>query len=379
MFDPLQYSLPKWPAMRWLTGAHEPIDPRIHAAQIRTLYGTPGVFYAAMVASFSVALAMAVRNHTAPFLIWLALEIVTIGSRILLLRHDRIAAQRGQPTQTDLYLLLTLIWGASMGYGAAISILSGDIAAGLVAATSCASISGGMCIRYFGAPRFVVAAICVTVAPLAVACLFHGDPILMVTAVLTPLFVFSLSRAGVQLNAMMNETMQARLDEAHRAVHDPLTGLLNRAGFSQAIGTEHRRLGEQAGGGATLFYIDLDGFKQVNDRLGHAAGDAVLVQVGRRLSAMTGVSGHAARLGGDEFVLLLPGMDPRTMQWLGERIVTQITDQEYIAGQSATRIGASVGAASMGADDTPENALCRADEALYRAKTTGGQTVALAA
>ncbi len=349
------------------------MNPAVQAAQIRSLYGTPGVFYAAMIATFLVAAAIALRHPTAPFLIWLAVEALTIVVRLVLLHGDRAAALRNQATHTDLYLLQTLIWGAILGYGAAITILIGDAAAAIVVSISCASVSGGMCVRYFGAPRFVATAIAVTMTPLGVACLIRGDPILMMAALLTPMFVFSMWRASRQLNAMMSESMQARIDEALRAIHDPLTGLLNRAGFSGVIDKARRD------GGATLFYLDLDRFKQINDRFGHAAGDAVLVEVGQRLAAVAAPDGQTARLGGDEFVLLMPGMDAATARRLGEEIVARITDHDYALGDAVARIGASVGAAPMEAGDTPEEALCRADEALYRAKTTVGQSVALAA
>ncbi|MEG3179358.1 GGDEF domain-containing protein [Sphingomonas sp. LT1P40] len=344
----------------------------IHAAQVSTLYSSLSIFYAAALATLICAAVIWWRHPTPLFTLWLLLEVTTIAARIVLLNRDRRAARAGRATGTDLYLAMTLIWAATLGYGAAITTLSGDFAAAIVVNITSACIAGGMSIRYFGAPRFVLLACTAALGPMAMGAAFAGDWVLIVTTLQAPLALFSMSQAAKRLNRMMIATMEAEHENAHRAAHDELTGLLNRAGFMRAAAA-------RAGIGGTLFYIDLDGFKPVNDRHGHEAGDAVLREVAARLAGIAGRHSQAARMGGDEFVLLTPMLSAGATERLGARIVEVIAGHGYALGSAEARIGVSVGAAAMTANDAIDDALRRADAALYGAKTRGGGTVRLAA
>jgi diguanylate cyclase (GGDEF)-like protein len=154
--------------------------------------------------------------------------------------------------------------------------------------------------------------------------------------------------------------LEDRLEDATRAAeHDALTGALNRRGLVAAL--------EDATSG-TLFYIDLDGFKTVNDRFGHAAGDSMLVHVVRALRGVAGAEATVARVGGDEFVVVVADEDrPRA-----DRLVEQMTDaiaQIRPGGRArAGAIGASIGYAPM-TGLTFDNAMRIADANSYRTKT----------
>jgi len=368
----LKYSLPRWRVTTWLTRTNRPVSRAIHVAQVSTLYSSLPIFYSAAIATLICAAVVWWRHQTPLFATWLGLELATIGLRILLLNRDQRAAKRGAATGTDLYLVLTALWAATLGFGSAITTLSGDYAAAIVVNIATACIAGGMSIRYFGAPRFVLLVCSATLGPMAASAALAHDPVLLVTVIQAPLALFSMSQAARRLNGMMIATMEAEAAHAHRAAHDPLTGLLNRSGFTHAAG------GRGAVGG-TLFYIDLDGFKQVNDRHGHNAGDQVLCEVAERLARIAGPNGHSARLGGDEFVLLMPVLSEDAMERLGARIVERIAGEPYLYDGATARIGVSVGAAAMGEDDPIDAALRRADMALYGAKARGGGRVRLAA
>ena len=161
---------------------------------------------------------------------------------------------------------------------------------------------------------------------------------------------------------------------AHQATHDDLTELWNRRRMDEELEravTQARRYGSDA----ALLLIDLDGFKAINDRLGHAAGDAFLHAVGAALREALRESDSCARLGGDEFAVLLPHSDERRARQAGERI---------IAGINALRAGdasasASVGVALLRADDDADAWMRAADAALYEAKAAGGRRVIVAA
>lgn len=368
----LKYSLPRWRVTSWLTRTRRPVSRAIHVAQVSTLYSSLAIFYSAAIATLICAAVVWWRHQAPLFAIWLALELGTIGFRIVLLNRDRRAAKRGAATGTDLYLLLTALWAVTLGFGSAITTLSGDYAAAIVVNIATACIAGGMSIRYFGAPRFVLLVCTATLGPMAASAALADDSVLLVTMIQAPLALFSMSQAAKRLNGMMIATMEAEAAHAHRAAHDPLTGLLNRSGFTHAAA-------ERSGVGGTLFYIDLDGFKQVNDRHGHDAGDQVLREVAQRLLRLAGRHGHAARLGGDEFVLLTPVLSKDAIARLGARIVERIADEPYLYDDAVARIGVSVGAAVMEEGDLIDAALRRADMALYAAKARGGGRVRLAA
>ena len=150
------------------------------------------------------------------------------------------------------------------------------------------------------------------------------------------------------------------------AHHDPLTGLLNRSGLL----AEADALGGP-GAGPSALLIDLDGFKAVNDSLGHAAGDELLVVVARRLRAAVRESAVLARPAGDEFVLLEVFADPADVEPLVERLIGALSAPVLVHGVEVV-VSASIGVAvGAGADDTLEDLLRRADLAMYRAKARG--------
>jgi diguanylate cyclase (GGDEF)-like protein len=156
--------------------------------------------------------------------------------------------------------------------------------------------------------------------------------------------------------------------EAHRALHDPLTGLPNRTLLMDRLEhqvSETRRYGGTFG----LFFVDLDGFKEVNDRLGHDVGDAVLRAVARQLLPTLRESDTLARLGGDEFVLLCGHGAPLTDEHIRKRIdgaVSAVVDDLKL---DRGRFGASVGVVwSTDGTKTPAELLKEADASMYREK-----------
>ena len=155
------------------------------------------------------------------------------------------------------------------------------------------------------------------------------------------------------------------------AYADPLTGLPNRRQFSNEL----RHMGARAvreHNGFTLLLIDLDHFKQINDTLGHDAGDALLQEVARRLALAVRESDRVARLGGDEFaVLLATNCEAGTVALVCERIIASLAE-EIVFGSETMRIGASIGAAIFQHGAAELEALYKAaDVALYAAKGAG--------
>ena len=182
-----------------------------------------------------------------------------------------------------------------------------------------------------------------------------------------------LERANADVQAQIRLRLQTEDRIAYLAHHDVLTGLFNRFSFEQTVG---RLLASpSAGYGASMLFIDLDGFKAVNDTLGHAAGDEVLKEVAKRLQAMIGRDDVVARLGGDEFAILhLSEAPTATAASLASRLIGALGGRYAAHGQHAF-IGASVGVAvAVTGAETPDELLKQADLAMYQAKNEGRGT-----
>jgi diguanylate cyclase (GGDEF)-like protein/PAS domain S-box-containing protein len=161
-----------------------------------------------------------------------------------------------------------------------------------------------------------------------------------------------------------------------QALHDSLTGLPNRTLFSDRVRMASSRRGVR---GFAIVYLDLDGFKLVNDTLGHAAGDQVLVEVARRLEPLLRVGDTLARLGGDEYALLCEEVGDEEVRAIADRVIEAMAEPIEVQGRAITQ-AASIGIALYSADGTPtepDQMLGEADLAMYRAKAAGKSRYAL--
>jgi diguanylate cyclase (GGDEF)-like protein len=159
------------------------------------------------------------------------------------------------------------------------------------------------------------------------------------------------------------------------AERDWLTGVVNRAGIEHRLdwaALESRRAGEPL----SLLFVDLDHFKQINDRHGHALGDSCLRAVVREVSAELHYGDHMGRLGGDEFVLGLPGTNGAGAQHMAERLCRKIRTRCRVVDGITVDLTVSIGMAECNATDTVATLIRRADKAMYRAKRAGGNRIA---
>jgi len=160
------------------------------------------------------------------------------------------------------------------------------------------------------------------------------------------------------------------------ATTDELTGVANRRSFMQALGAEFERLRRHPGLQCSVLALDLDHFKHVNDTWGHAAGDAVLRHVARRVSGHTRVGDVLGRTGGEEFMMLLPDTALDEAEALSERLRLQVSLEPLQFGGRSIPVTVSIGIALLTASDTEAgDAVVRADRALYEAKDAGRNAV----
>ncbi|HWR85786.1 MAG TPA: diguanylate cyclase, partial [Rhodoglobus sp.] len=187
-----------------------------------------------------------------------------------------------------------------------------------------------------------------------------------------PLAEALASQAGQVITGLR---LQRRLHEM--AMHDEITGLPNR----RLLETHVERFFAAPRGALAVIFIDLDGFKAVNDELGHATGDVLLREVGERMRAVVRDDDAVVRYGGDEFVALCLVDDDDAAAVIAERLRSAI-EEPFASIPRHLRISASVGIAIGGSDDdtvVADRLVRAADQAMYRAKATGGNRVVLAA
>ncbi len=183
-------------------------------------------------------------------------------------------------------------------------------------------------------------------------------------------------RANIRVRAELEEELK------RQALYDVLTGLPNRTMFMKQLERRVRRQTDQGQRRFAIFFVDLDGFKAVNDTLGHGVGDRLLEEVARRLESAVRPGDTVARLGGDEFIILLDNMNqPEDQARVARRIVEQMSSPFFLSktdGKNGVKlhraqISASVGIAFPApGSQTAEQLLHEADLAMYRAKAEGG-------
>jgi len=187
-------------------------------------------------------------------------------------------------------------------------------------------------------------------------------------------FVFMLYRKSQATGRRLAE-LNAEL--AHRSAHDPLTGLFNRRSFVDRMHEQQAApAAARAGGGDCFTLLDIDHFKRINDQYGHAAGDAVLVEVGRRLNEVVRGSDMVLRWGGEEFLVYSQGVSDAQRPLLVQRILNAIAAAPVVLEDgTALAVSATAGAVSLPLASSEafgwEQAIALADRALYKGKEAG--------
>jgi diguanylate cyclase (GGDEF)-like protein len=187
---------------------------------------------------------------------------------------------------------------------------------------------------------------------------------------LTPAVRAALQALLCEIDDLRGEVgrLKARLTESEGlADRDPLTPLLNRRALLREL-NRIRTFAQRYGAPASLVYFDLDGFKAVNDRYGHAAGDAALQAVAQRLLAHVRESDLVGRMGGDEFAVILVQADQTTATAKAQALAHAIEREPIRFGDWTAPLHLSFGVRQISADLTPEQLVAEADAAMYAAK-----------
>jgi diguanylate cyclase (GGDEF)-like protein len=302
------------------------------------------------------------------FLVFMILDGVTLALRMGVVMACTRAIARNRATPTDLYLISGILWCLVQSAMVCAAMRAASPPLHVLCAATAMGLIGPICARNYAAPRLAMLLICMLDVSIVAGAALSGERWLLVLAVQSPLLLLGCRQVIRRFHAVSVAALMAQHESHHQARHDSLTGLANRVGLAEALA----QLGD-TGKVMAMFCLDLDGFKQVNDRLGHHAGDRLLQAVAGRLASTTRCTDILARLGGDEFIIVVPGMRAAEAPRFAEALIRRVMDRGYTLGDgSQVRIGLSVGVACAPDDGVElEELYRRADASLYEAKAAG--------
>jgi diguanylate cyclase len=302
---------------------------------------------------------------------WLAASVILIAWRAI---HPALERHRGRRQPLASIMISSGLAMASFGFGCAESITTGDIALTTMAMTGTMGVLAGCATRWAAVPRAAILTMLLAVGPpMVVLCMQGGANILAAVSmgfVVLSISAFTLHNHEYLLAAVTAEELHRRMAQT-----DHLTGLVNRSELLHQMAAACGSLPPPGGGRGLNFavlFIDLDGFKAINDSYGHAAGDEVLQRVADCLRQATGPEELVSRIGGDEFVVLLRDCDALTARAVADEIIAAISREHRTSDGRVLRVGCSIGlciAPLQGRE--PEVLLARADAALYEVKNRG--------
>jgi diguanylate cyclase (GGDEF)-like protein len=302
----------------------------------------------------------------------LVLNLIRVGVVAWFNRHypDHL---RGRPkVYWVIVLWIGCLYSLTMVALTVRAFMLGEMLSIAISLTVVAGYIAGVVIRASAVPQLAIPHLLLLFVPMIVASACSPDRGWLVEGFLLALFCVGC----IELSKTVYQRMKAQLLAEHQlsvlARTDYLTGLPNRVRFD-ALGSVQLQAVRAGASNLVLALIDLDGFKNVNDLHGHAAGDELLKQVSQRIRSVLSSADLAARLGGDEFAILFgAGCDPQQARVTGDKLALLLKQPFELAG-SVVRISGSVGLACFDGDDSFASIVARADQAMYRAKNAGRQ------
>lgn len=355
--------------LRWLADPVVAVPDAARPAVYAAALAAPKIVLIAALTSTTVSAAAAIRTGLVIFWIFPLLEMTVLSLRLHAIYRARRACRAGSLPAIEPSMRLSIVWCALQGVTAFAVALTGDMALIVIALAVILGLVAPICARNYAMPRLATLMVMLCDLPFKVGLALSGEPLLWLLLPMTvPLFVGVRALLG-NFGRMLALSLNAAERNRHLAGHDQLTGLVNRHGLNEEL----VRMADTPDRSQALLCIDLDRFKPVNDRYGHAAGDNVLVQVAERLRQVTPEHGFIARLGGDEFMVAVGGLTPEDAGQFAERLHQALAVRSYRVDDTVrATIGASVGYACFPEDAaTLDQLRHHADAALYAAKRSG--------
>jgi diguanylate cyclase (GGDEF)-like protein len=356
-------------ALAWLADPVVAVPDAARPMLYAAILAAPKVVVMGALTGITISLAAALRTGLSIFWVFSFLEVVVLLLRLRTIGQVRHAYRAGRLPTIEGSMLLSIGWCALQGLSALVIALTGDLVLTTIATAFILGLVAPICARNYAMPRMATLMVMLCDLPFKVGLALSGELLLWMLLPMTlPLFIGVRALLG-SFGRMLALSLEAAERQRHLASHDPLTGLVNRHGLDDALA----RLADPPHRPLVLLCIDLDRFKPVNDRYGHAAGDSVLVEVAARLRQVAPDTAAIARLGGDEFIVAIRDLPPDAAQTLAEQVHHALSARRYrIDDDIAAPVGASIGYACFPEDAaTLDQLRRRADAALYAAKRAG--------
>ena len=364
----------------WIVYSPGAQPPDIQRALLRQSLTKARTLAVSVVASSLMAAVAVLMTAAAWAYLWLLAELVVGSFRIASTNAFVKAETSGRAGNSLAPIFGALVSFIIISAGAYQCVASGEWPLIAMAGMGIASLIGAVSSRNAGTPRYGVLLICILTLPFSLAALVSPIPYLFMAGVQLPLYACGVIFVMLENYKVLLTLYRSEAENRRLAHHDLLTGLPNRSmnlkRFDELL-ADLSQAPDRTQNGFTVFCLDLDGFKDVNDRLGHAAGDAVLIALADRLRQSVRMCDFVSRTGGDEFVVLLPAICAADAATIAERIIAHVGTPFEVGHSEPVEIGISIGSASAPADGETADALMRsADQAMYEAKRRGkGQFV----
>lgn len=355
--------------LAWLADPVVQVPDTVRPILYASALSAPSVVVLAGLTGISVSVAAALRTGGSVFWLLCWAELIFLALRLETIRRVRNAYRAGDRPPIEPSMRFSIGWCALQGLSAFAITWTGDLVLTILVTAFILGLFAPICARNYAMPRLATLMIILCDLPLKIGLAMSREPLLWLLLPMTvPLFIGVRALLG-NFGRILAGSLEAAERNRHLAGHDPLTGLVNRHGLNEVLA----RYSGQAIDPVALICIDLDRFKPVNDRYGHAAGDAVLVEVAARLRQATPDRALIARLGGDEFLVAVRHLSPDEAAALAGRIHDALSAERYrIADDVAAPVTASVGYACLPEDAaTIDQLRFHADAALYASKRTG--------
>ncbi|MCC8402813.1 EAL domain-containing protein [Paraburkholderia sp. MMS20-SJTN17] len=374
----MAFTEPRSPFFRWVVSSSQSLSPENRQILLANLFTRTASIIFASICEISVC-ATAFHLYPIPlYAAWGVAVVALLMARLMLIWICRTRAAQGMPTPTSAFLFASLLWSMLFGFGTLLCNISGSPTLFLLGNVCAVGVIGGLAGRNAGTPRLALLQMGFILGFLSIgAAMSPGNGKLVL------LFQVPFCAAGFFTVTMRSHRDTVALllarENSHRlARQDSLTGLPNRARINELLLERTGRSSTHQGQSFAVLLIDLDGFKAINDSLGHAAGDQILEEAATRLRDLLPSGDQAGRLAGDEFVAIADGAGQlRDVRVLADRIVRTVA-RPFVLSEALVHIGASVGIALYPehANTGPELLIC-ADRALYSVKRSGKSAFAI--
>ncbi|HZZ09934.1 MAG TPA: EAL domain-containing protein [Paraburkholderia sp.] len=373
----MAFSEPRSPFFKWVVSSAQNLSEANRQTLLANLFTRSASIVFAAVCEISVC---ATAYHHFPstlYAAWGMAVVALLVARLLLIWICRWRSARNQSTPTSAFLAASILWSMLFGFGSLLCNISGDPTLFLLGNVCAVGLIGGLTGRNAGTPRLALIQIVSILSLLGLGAALSPGNGKLVLLFQAPFCAAGFITVALRSNRDTVALLLARETSQRLAGHDSLTGLPNRAGINELLLARTAVNAARTVRSFAVLLIDLDGFKAINDSLGHASGDRVLQEAATRLRDLLPAE-FVGRLAGDEFVAITDGAESiAEVHALADRIVKALA-RPFALSEALVHIGASVGVSlypQHGASGPP--LLICADRALYAVKRSGKSAFAV--